>query len=95
MRVAIGLYKVQHNDQLPGTTAGVSFAEALTQRTDEDGTLNPAGRRGPYIRRIPVNPFNDLDTVEMDGVLGDGSHGWHFSTATGEFNADTAAHTGL
>jgi len=95
MRLAIGMYKIQHNDDLPGTAAGVSFQQALTEKTDEDGTLNPAGPYGPYIQKTPTNPFNDLDTIEINGVVGGGTHGWHFNTTTGEFYADTDAHTGL
>jgi len=94
MRAQIGLYKIQHNDQLPGT-AGVSFEDAMTKKTDEAGTLNPAGIRGPYTPRIPVNPFNELDTVDIDGALGGGSHGWYYSTTTGGFYADTDAQTSL
>ena len=95
MRLAVGLYKIQHNDDLPGTAAGVTFRQALTQKTNEDGTLNPAGPRGPYVQKIPTNPFNDLDTIEIDGVVGGGTHGWHYNTTTGDFNADTDAHTAL
>jgi general secretion pathway protein G len=95
MRAQIGLYKIQHNDQLPGTTAGITFEQAMTEKTDEAGTLNPAGIRGPYTPRIPVNPFNELDTIEIDGALGGGSHGWYFSTTTGDFYADTDAQTSL
>jgi hypothetical protein len=95
MRAQIGLYKIQHNDQLPGT-AGVSFEDAMTKKTDENGALNLAGILGPYVPRIPVNPFNELDTIEIDeGVLGGGSHGWYYSTTTGDFYADTDAQTSL
>jgi len=93
LRLAIGMYKIQHNDDLPGTAAGVSFREALTEKTDQDGTLNAAGRYGPYIQKTPTNPFNDLDTIEIDGVVGGGTHGWHYNTTTGAFYADTDAHT--
>ena len=95
MRAQIGLYKIQHNDDVPGTTTGVSFQQAMTQKTDIDGSLNPAGAYGPYIPKIPVNPFNDLDTIDVDGTLGGGTHGWYVNTTTGDFHADTDAHTGL
>jgi len=95
MRLAIELYEVQHNDDLPGSTAGVSFQQAMTQKTNTDGTLNPAGRYGPYLQKAPTNPFNELDTIEIDGVIGGGTHGWHFNSTTGQFNADTDAHTGF
>jgi len=95
MRAQIGLYKIQHNDQLPGT-AGVSFEDAMTKKTDEHGALNPVGIRGPYVPRIPVNPFNEQPTIdEIGGTLGDGSDGWYYNSTTGAFNADTDAQTSL
>ncbi|MHC4693502.1 MAG: hypothetical protein ACYS67_12240 [Planctomycetota bacterium] len=97
VRSQIELYKIHHNGDLPGTAADVNFVQALTQATNADGSLNlnPTGRRyGPYMRKIPVNPHNGLDTVEIDGVLGGGDYGWHFNTKTGKFHADTDKHTG-
>ena len=94
MRAQIGLYKIQHNDTLPGTVAGVSFEQAMTQKTDEDGALDAAGAYGPYVPRIPTNPFfDDLDTIDIDGVLGGGTHAWHYNTTTGDFHADTDGYT--
>jgi len=95
MRAQIGLYKIQHNDDLPGTVAGVDFQQAMTEATDQDGTLNAAGRYGPYVPKIPTNPFNELDSIEIDGVVGGGTHGWHYNTGTGEIQADTDGHTNL
>ena len=95
MRVQIGMYKIQHNDNLPGTAAGVDFVQAMTNKTDKNGALDAAGLYGPYVPRIPGNPFNDLDTVEIDGVLGGGSHAWHYNTTSGAFNADTDDHVDL
>ncbi len=94
MRAQIGLFKIQHNDDLPGTT-GVDFEQAMTQKTDGNGALDPAGKYGPYVPKIPINPFNDLDTIEVDGVVGGGTHAWHYSTTTGEFGADTDDHIDL
>lgn len=95
MRAQIGLYKIQHNDDLPGTAAGISFQQAMTEKTDQDGTLNAAGRYGPYVPKMPTNPFNELDSIEIDGVVGGGTHGWHYSTATGAIQADTDDHLNL
>jgi hypothetical protein len=93
MRSQIELYKIHHNGDLPGTTADVNFVQAMTQKTNADGSLYPTGRGyGPYMRNIPVNPFNGLDTVEIDGVLGGGDHGWHFNSKTGKFHADDDKH---
>lgn len=95
VRVAIELYRIQHKWNQPGSVAGVSFEQALTEKTEADGTLNPAGRCGPYVQKIPANPFNNLATVEIDGVVGGGDHGWDFATSTGQFHADTDDHLSL
>jgi len=96
MRSQIELYKIQHNDQLPGS-AGASFVLALTGQTDVAGNVWAAGDAyGPYLQKIPTNQFTDDDTVGFDGTAGDASNGWEFDTTTGAFHADdTAAHAAL
>jgi len=97
MRTQISLYKVQHNDELPGA-GSATFQQAMTQKTDSSGALNITGTYGPYVRKIPANPFNDLDTIEIEaGDLnkGSGNCGWHFNRTTGVFYADTDAHAEL
>jgi general secretion pathway protein G len=95
IRSQIELYKVQHNDNMPGTVSGVSFTAALTGGSHLDGTVdaNTPPDYGPYLQQMPKNPFNDLDTIDVDGTLGGGSHGWYFNTNTGDFRADDTAHT--
>ena len=95
MRVQIGLYKIQHNDEVPGTVAGVDFVQAMTNKTNKTGVLDPVGVYGPYVPRIPINPFIDLDTIEIDGVLGGGTHAWYYNTTTGAFHADTDDHVDM
>ncbi|MHC4440583.1 MAG: type II secretion system protein [Planctomycetota bacterium] len=56
VRSQIELYKIQHNDNLPGTVAGVTFEEAMTAYTLNDGTMaavqEPAdGVYGPYMQQ--------------------------------------------
>ncbi|MCK4753454.1 MAG: prepilin-type N-terminal cleavage/methylation domain-containing protein [Planctomycetes bacterium] len=93
MRSQIELYKIQHNDDLPGSTTGVDFTAALTSKTNQDGVVDTSGgtdgtfRFGPYMRSLPENPFNDLATVG-EGITrllgteaGDDSTGWYFVTA--------------
>jgi len=88
IRSQIELYKIHHNDNLPGTQ-GVDFVTAMTSKTNQDGVVDTSGgtdptfRFGPYMRVIPINPFNDFATVEIDGTAGDNSHGWNFVTAAG------------
>jgi len=97
VRCSIKLYRIQHNDSLPGS-GPAGFVEALTERTNLDGAVDAAGRYGPYLRKIPVNPFNDLNGVEVEAgsiKVGSGDFGWHFDSVTGEFCADTEPHTSL
>ena len=105
MRSQIELYKIQHNDDLPG--AGVATTEqALTGLTDIDGNIAAAagpGVYGPYIQKIPTNPFNDLNTIREGGaVAGADTEGWRLDMTTGVFQADDTevcsdgtAHTAL
>ncbi len=95
MRSQIELYKIQHNDLLPGAGTA-SFQDALTGQTNIAGAVGTD--YGPYIQQIPTNQFNDLNTIDIgadDTALGGGNCGWHFNSTTGGFHADDDAHTGL
>ena len=108
VRSQIELYKIQHNDNLPGT-AGPSFEEAMTMYTLNDGTLaavqEPAdGVYGPYMTKIPSNAFipiaddaNNVTAAATGSAPGDDSSGWFFNTTTGVFQAndDEVGHTDL
>ncbi|MHC4192120.1 MAG: type II secretion system protein [Planctomycetota bacterium] len=87
MRSQIALYKFQHTDDLPGAGTA-TFVQAMIGQTDINGAVGTD--YGPYIERIPMNVFNDLDTVDASGTgtLGDDSHGWHLNLTTGVFCAD-------
>jgi len=95
MRSQIELYKIQHNDALP-SLAAVGFELAMTDKTDQYG--NAGGDLGPYVQKIPTNPFLDIATaneVEIEAgtaLLGGGNYGWHFNTLNGQFHADTDGH---
>jgi general secretion pathway protein G len=96
-RSQIQLYKVQHNDALPGAATDTTFVDAMTKKTKIDGTVDEtSGSYGPYLQQIPKNPFDDSSTVtEGTGTPGSGS-GWYFNTSTGAFNAnDSTAHAEL
>ena len=88
MRCQLELYKAQHEDNLPPTDSFESFKTSLTTKI---------GQYGPYLRKIPVNSFNNLSTVRFDDQPpGSGSAGWRLDTKSGLFQADdSAAHAGL
>ena len=87
VRSQIELYKIQHNDNLP-SSAAVGIVSAMTEQTDIDG--NAGTEYGPYLQKIPTNPFNDLATITEaatdPGIAG--GAGWFFNTTTGAFRAD-------
>ena len=98
VRGQIELYKIQHlGDALPGAGTA-TFEECLTGTTDVDGEVvaaGTAGAKGPYMAKIPVNPFSTADPatnlVRVDGAAaGAGTHHWRFDLTggTGAFQAD-------
>jgi len=95
VRSQIQLYKVQHNDDVPAPEAGGTW-NRMTQFTDQDGNISATQsttfKYGPYLERIPANPFNDRTTVRGDGAAaGADTHGWRINTTTGLFQADDDA----
>lgn len=95
MRSQIELYKVQHNDDLPGA-GGATFIQAMTGQTNVAGAVGTD--YGPYIQKIPKNQFNDLVTIDEEAgdlARGGGNCGWHFNTLTGAWHADDDDHKDL
>ena len=94
MRSQIELYKIQHNDNAP-TFAG--FVAQMTETSDIDGTTSGSKVRdatyplGPYLQQMPVNPFNNLSTLDNTGIAGDNVGGWEYDEITGAINADDDA----
>lgn len=76
IRSQIELYKIQHNDDPP--TNAASFVAQMTGLTDIDGVaaaLPGVGVFGPYLQKIPVNPFTP-DNSNVTGVAGTDSWGY-------------------
>jgi Tfp pilus assembly protein PilE len=94
VRSYITIYKAQHKQKLPGQ-GDCNWENAMCGITDENGNklINVSSdimQLGPYMKKVPVNPYNGLSTIDFDGVPGDNSHGWYFDTKTGQFNADNS-----
>jgi general secretion pathway protein G len=96
MRSQIELYKIQHNDDLPGAGTA-TFVQAMIGQTDIAGAVG--NDYGPYVQQIPTNQFNDLNTIREEAgasTAGANTHGWVFNTGTGAWQADdSAAHAAL
>ena len=100
VRSQIELYRVQHNGQLPTT----AFETQMLNATNKSGATTGAGLDyGPYVsRRFPLNTGCDQFQVQVVETAPDyddatpTTHGWMYSTVTGEFRAiDSAEHFGL
>jgi general secretion pathway protein G len=89
LRSQIELYKVQHNDTPPpfdyfeAALTKCSAADASAEDDFEDRTLDNRDTHpyGPYMHKIPINPFRNSKNV----VPGedDGSAGWVYDETTG------------
>ncbi|MDH4241666.1 MAG: prepilin-type N-terminal cleavage/methylation domain-containing protein [Phycisphaerae bacterium] len=103
MRVQIEMYKLQHAGVPPGYINGAAAPEAFlplqfTGTTTVTGQASPNKvpttpfLYGPYLRKLPENPFNNLsnityvDQATSFAVAVDGtSSGWLYKKETGEF----------
>jgi general secretion pathway protein G len=106
LRRVILIYESQHLEVGPGYPNGdttqapteQAFIDQTTTASNTNGQTaaigTPGFNRGPYLMKIPVNPFNEQNTIEM---LADGqafpanandSHGWIYKAATSEIRAD-------
>ncbi|HUT29960.1 MAG TPA: prepilin-type N-terminal cleavage/methylation domain-containing protein [Sedimentisphaerales bacterium] len=82
LRSQIELYKIQHNDFPPSLA---NFVAQMTAKTDIYGAAGTD--YGPYLRKIPMNPFNDMDGIDASGTIGDDGGGWEYDS-NGEIHAD-------
>ena len=87
MRTGINLYKIQHNGNLPDFRSFENFERSMTEAGVDFE---------PYIKNIPINPFNGMGTVRFDGQqAGCDMAGWRFDTKTGKFQADSFGYSNL
>ncbi len=90
MRAQLELYKIQHNNRLPGQN--VQAGPINPQRFIEDLTTHKDGM-GPYLKKIPKNVFNGMGTIMFVNnaraiPLPSSGTGWWLNSATGEFRAN-------
>jgi hypothetical protein len=107
LRRFVLIYKSHHLETAPGYPNGNTSAQPTGDVFMEQATLssNSAGRTaavgtpgfpyGPYLSRLPVNPLNNLSTVQMVSndnpfpAAADNSHGWICKPQTGEIRPDS------
>lgn len=101
MRGQIEFYKMQHNGVAPGYMGAMQAPlSILANQFVGTSAINgaAAGSKvpsypyvyGPYVNKLPVNPFNDLATftyvpagVEFEDAA-DGDDGWLYNKETGD-----------
>lgn len=111
LRRFVMVYKSHHLEVSPGYPGGDGAATPTDQAFRDQAMLssNASGQtaavgtvgfdRGPYLSRVPANPFNNKDTVEMVAngaafpAAADGSHGWVCKPETGEIRPDNTGST--
>lgn len=80
MRTGLTLYHAQHGNNWPPTDSFESFETAMT---------GSEGQCKPYLREIPTNPYNGLNTVRFGGEsAGANKAGWRFDAKEDTFQAD-------
>jgi len=80
MRANLQLYRVHHKGLYPPTNSFANFQVELRTKDKSNAW---------YIKKIPTNPFNGLNTVRFDKEpAGANKAGWKFDAETGDFQAD-------
>ncbi|UCC99274.1 MAG: prepilin-type N-terminal cleavage/methylation domain-containing protein [Phycisphaerales bacterium] len=103
IRSQIELYKLQHNGVPPGYVNGTAASVDVltlqfvgTSTVDGVASSNPNPTSpfiyGPYLKKIPKNPFNNLSTIAyvaeataFSAAVDGTSSGWLYKKETGEF----------
>ena len=85
IRSQIELFKIQHNDILPGqilnadgsitAATATTVVNALCLKTDQYGNVGTtsAHRFGPYMQKIPQNPFSNASGTTVADLAEDGA----------------------
>jgi prepilin-type N-terminal cleavage/methylation domain-containing protein len=103
LQKSVDHYSAEHLERSPATEpdgstsiAGLAIARRLMRRTDDFGVVSAAGVYGPYIRTWPLNPYNDLATIRIDGAAaGANTHGWRYDSASSRIEADHKVTSGV
>jgi general secretion pathway protein G len=103
MRTQIEFYRMQHDGTLPGYMNGNPISEMLLElqfiaTTTVTGAVSPSTTPtspylyGPYVKKLPENPFNNLTNIAyvaeataFSAVVDGTSSGWLYKKETGDF----------
>lgn len=92
IRGQIELYRLQHNGAYPPEA---NFATLMTSKTNPDHSTTGTPTLGPYLQRIPNNPFTNTNNVVTTGSPAS-TTAWFYDDSNGTFTAfDSVAHQAL
>ena len=104
MRAQVEIYTIQHDGLPPGKVnaggrlggrwSGTLFVNQLLSKTDILGQPTSDGEYGPYLQRIPANPYANsaMQVLVRQGSPNDNGYGWTFDPNTGDLRCNDAAH---
>jgi general secretion pathway protein G len=110
LRRFVMVYTSQHREIAPGYPGGSmaatptdqAFRDQALLSSNGEGQTAPRGTAGfnwgPYISKMPANPFSGLDTVKMLGAgeafpaAADDTCGWICQPQSGEIRPDNSGH---
>ena len=91
IRKQLELYKLEHMNKYPLV---VRFEQQMTQKTNPDGSTTGTPTLGPYLERIPNNPFTKGPQANKVSIAPPGPvRAWWFDPTTGEFRANDGGST--
>lgn len=91
IRGQLDLYKLQHSGKYPTLT---DFVDQMTKKTDVTGAVDANGKFGPYLQRIPTNPFTVGGTgSDVTSGSAAANKAWYYNETTGEFKANDGGTT--
>ncbi|OWY72864.1 hypothetical protein B7486_00530 [cyanobacterium TDX16] len=91
VRKQIDLYKHQHNGNPPPLA---DFVNQMTKKTDAAGTVSATGKFGPYLQRIPNNPFTVGGTGnDVTNTAAAANKAWYWDDTTEVFKANDGGTT--
>lgn len=82
VRSQLELYRLQHSTKYPEI---LKFSDQMTKTTTAAGVVDAAGKYGPYLLQMPVNPMDDSSSL---AATQDGTGGWMYNESTGEFKSN-------
>lgn len=89
IRGQLELYKLQHKGNYPELA---NFEDQMTAKTDIDGAAGTD--YGPYLQRIPNNPFTVGGTGnDVTDTAAGAAKAWYYDESTGEFRANDGGST--